>query len=977
MSGNPIPPEELERRLKLRVAQVRADMVRHYVRKQRHGLYRFIAPFRKPLMPLAAVLGGIVIAAAVSALVSDTKDCSIEVANNLQYKICTTTAGATAEYIGDGNQTFGSAGTGTFDSFLRVQGTPTERGYNTDGTLEFDTKTGNFTHSMLVSDIPVVTINNVNYWELFADINDGNGGAGATISLNDLEVYFTDDPELTGYDFGGNAEKVYDFSGNILINDVNQGSGRGDLRYRIPLTNITIPTNCDYSNSACETYFVLYTRWGTTSATYNSDGGFEEWKVKQYPTLKIVKDTVGGDDTFSFAVTGTPTPPPVTNPSIPTSGGTGSTQTYIINPGTYTIDENGPPTGWSLTGAVCSFNGDDPVAYTELDPLAIGDDDHVVCTFTNTRDATVTITKDAVPNDPQDFAYTTSGAGLSAFSLDDDADATLSKTKVFTISGANFGAKTVTETLPVTGWTLTNLVCSEGTTNTATGVASFTVDPGDAITCTYTNTKNATVTITKDAVPNDAQDFGYTTSGTGLSGFSLDDDADATLSNTKVFTFAGTNYGAKTVTETLPVAGWSLTNLVCSEGTTNTTTGVASFTVDPGDAITCTYTNTKSATVTITKDAVPNDAQDFAYTTSGAGLSAFSLDDDADATLSNTKVFTIAAADLGAKTVTETLPVTGWALTNLVCSEGTTNTATGVANFTVDAGDAITCTYTNSKLPTIIVQKVTTGSFGGPFNFTTNGGHGLTASFSLTTTATGLAGLDQKSFTIDGGGIGGNFTVTEGITAGFLLTDVTCTVTTAGAAGTVPTSDVGTRTGTITNLTAGTTVTCTFTNSGALTTRTQGFWATHSWLVALVWSPSGTTIGGITTNGMTDAERTLCGSPLTVEQVMGGFWANIAKTSDGTKRSALDQARMRLLQQLLAAILNNQLFGSSPSGTISIDDAKAAFCGTDITAIRNAQAAMAAFNTSGDSGVFTPGQSADAKTARAIADIAFWDVLPK
>jgi len=86
---------------------------------------------------------------------------------------------------------------------------------------------------------------------------------------------------------------------------------------------------------------------------------------------------------------------------------------------------------------------------------------------------------------------------------------------------------------------------------------------------------------------------------------------------------------------------------------------------------------------------------------------------------------------------------------------------------------------------------------------------------------------------------------------------------------------------------------------------------------------------------------------------------------------------MRLLQQLLATIINNQLFGSSPSVSISIDDAKAAFCGTDITAINAAQAAMAAFNTSGDTGVFTPGQSADAKTARAIADIAFWDVLPK
>ena len=107
----------------------------------------------------------------------------------------------------------------------------------------------------------------------------------------------------------------------------------------------------------------------------------------------------------------------------------------------------------------------------------------------------------------------------------------------------------------------------------------------------------------------------------------------------------------------------------------------------------------------------------------------------------------------------------------------------------------------------------------------------------------------------------------------------------------------------------------------------------------------------------------------------GGFWSSIAKTSTGTNRNALDKARMRLLQQLLAAILNNQLFGSSPSG-ITIDQAKAAYCGTSITAINAAQAAMATFNESGDSGVFTPGSSADPKAAKAIADYVFWDVLP-
>jgi hypothetical protein len=106
---------------------------------------------------------------------------------------------------------------------------------------------------------------------------------------------------------------------------------------------------------------------------------------------------------------------------------------------------------------------------------------------------------------------------------------------------------------------------------------------------------------------------------------------------------------------------------------------------------------------------------------------------------------------------------------------------------------------------------------------------------------------------------------------------------------------------------------------------------------------------------------------------MGGFWSDVSKTSTGKKRSALDQARMQLLQQLLAAELNASAFGSMPSGSFA--SLEAAYCGTNQTAIQNAQQQAGSFNSSGDSATFTPGTSADSKTARAIADKAFWDLL--
>src|SRR5207244_4457528 len=121
------------------------------------------------------------------------------------------------------------------------------------------------------------------------------------------------------------------------------------------------------------------------------------------------------------------------------------------------------------------------------------------------------------------------------------------------------------------------------------------------------------------------------------------------------------------------------------------------------------------------KDAVPNSAQDFTYTGGGTGISAFSLDDDADPALSNTKVFTFNGNQLGAKTVIEDTNPTGWVLTNVACSAGGTATlATRTASATLAAGDAVSCTYTNSKLPTLIVKKIVQGQ-SETFHFTATG----------------------------------------------------------------------------------------------------------------------------------------------------------------------------------------------------------------------------------------------------------------
>jgi hypothetical protein len=294
-------------------------------------------------------------------------------------------------------------------------------------------------------------------------------------------------------------------------------------------------------------------------------------------------------------------------------------------------------------------------------------------------------------------------------------------------------------------------------------------------------------------------------------------------------------------------------------------------------------------------------------------------------------------------------------------------------------GQTKTCTVTNNdQAGTIIVEKLIKPS-------------GSSTSFSFDATGTGysdfnLAGGTQNSQTLNAG----TYTVQELVPLGWVLTGIggstdpntpyNCTVT--GSGGSTGVGDLNTQTATV-SLKNGDTVKCVFENTGQGVTRTQGFWATHPQLANIAWfgGPAfGHTFPGVAAvAGIGDT--TLCGAPLPVRSIdtlgklTGGFWSDISKKSTGEKRSALDQARMQLLQQLIAAELNASAFGSVPSSG-SFAAWESAYCGTNQQAIKNAQQQAASFNSQGDSSQFTPGTSADSKNARAIADLVFWNKLP-
>ena len=150
------------------------------------------------------------------------------------------------------------------------------------------------------------------------------------------------------------------------------------------------------------------------------------------------------------------------------------------------------------------------------------------------------------------------------------------------------------------------------------------------------------------------------------------------------------------------------------------------------------------------------------------------------------------------------------------------------------------------------------------------------------------------------------------------------------------------------------------------------FWATHTSFTDYIFTNylSNTMVIGIAPHK---------GILTTYGQIFGAFYSSISKTSTGSKRSSLDQARMQLLQQLVAAKLNCAAFGCSSSITTLISGADAAYAGSNATAILNYESQLDAYNSGPGDNVNVPNSlapfqgSATPKTSQAIANVIYWN----
>jgi len=209
-------------------------------------------------------------------------------------------------------------------------------------------------------------------------------------------------------------------------------------------------------------------------------------------------------------------------------------------------------------------------------------------------DGTVIIEKLTIPAGGTDFDFTDNIEAPNAFTLDHGEN------KVF--NNVAPGAYSVTELDPAAdGYALSNLVCVDGDpfgiptiVNLGTRTATINVDPGETVTCTYTNVPlPGTVVINKLTLPPGGGGFGFTDTIIFPNIFALNDGGSKVFNNVPAGTYQ--------VTENDPQVapgGYELSSLVCSDsdagGTASTwdlITRTATINVDPGETVTCTFTN--------------------------------------------------------------------------------------------------------------------------------------------------------------------------------------------------------------------------------------------------------------------------------------------------------------------------------------------------------------------------------------------------
>jgi hypothetical protein len=252
------------------------------------------------------------------------------------------------------------------------------------------------------------------------------------------------------------------------------------------------------------------------------------------------------------------------------------------------------------------------------------------------------------------------------------------------------GTYTVQETVPP-GWDLTDISCNDGNSSgdTATATATFRVREGETVRCTFTNTRRATITVQNQTAPEGAtQSFTYE----GAISAQLEDNESVSQE-----ILPGTHQVTKTVPD-----DWTLAFIICDDddSTSDPATHTATFRAGPGEHVTCIFASVHAdaihppGTIVVAKETTPD-----------GDPATFAFEGDAAGTISDGQRIIVSGLQAGTYTSRELVP-RGWRLTDIECDDGvgvadrdsSGDLATATATFRLQAGELVTCTFTDRRL---------------------------------------------------------------------------------------------------------------------------------------------------------------------------------------------------------------------------------------------------------------------------------------
>ncbi len=384
---------------------------------------------------------------------------------------------------------------------------------------------------------------------------------------------------------------------------------------------------------------------------------------------------------------------------------------------TLTLDENfvaGDEANYTTT-LEC---GDGPIALDDdlqgsfTVPDTVTDGEEITCTYTNARKSAVLLLAKA-------WEGATDGDEVELLIEGDTgpvevtAPATTPTATITAYAGSDYDLTEVIGTSTAT-YDPMSLECDgtnvpTGFTADSTGasgnIAIAAADANTTVSCRFTNAARPTLVVDKT-----------TQGGTGTFTFDVTPDpadgtqaaSPATLTATTTTAGVAARSGQAilaigegyTVTEQDPGVDWVAGDVVCTVANGGLVSPYAPNTPTlPGDAITCDVTNTRTATIIVEKQTVPDGATgDFDFEASWNGPA----DGTPDFSLADGEQEIREQLTPGIEyTITE-LPTDGWVLTGRSCG---TPVGASAVSVTPSAGETITCTFTNSQRGAVSVVK--------------------------------------------------------------------------------------------------------------------------------------------------------------------------------------------------------------------------------------------------------------------------------